>query len=62
MGCRVCPCAEGRLLALTRQDVQLAETLPAAHRKRLRARIEAGLTGEATLVPLFHLRIYQDGN
>jgi hypothetical protein len=47
--------AERRVTAFAREAVKLAETLPAAPRKRLRERIEAGLTGEATLVPLFHL-------
>lgn len=47
--------AERRVTAFAREAVQLAETLPAGHRRRLRDRIEAGLTGEATLVPLFHL-------
>jgi hypothetical protein len=47
--------AERRISALAREAVQLAERLPAAPRKRLRALIEAGLSGEATLVPLFHL-------
>jgi hypothetical protein len=47
--------AERRVTAYAREAVQLAATLPAAPRKRLRERIEAGLTGDATLVPLFHL-------
>jgi hypothetical protein len=47
--------AERHVTAYAREAVRLAETLPAAPRKRLRERIEAGLTGEATLVPLFHL-------
>ena len=47
--------AERRITAYAREAVQLAATLPAGPRKRLRDRIEAGLTGEATLVPLFHL-------
>jgi hypothetical protein len=47
--------AERRVTAFAREAVQLAETLPAGPRRRLRERIEAGLTGEATLVPLFHL-------
>ncbi len=46
---------ERRVTAYAREAVQLAATLPAAPRKRLRDLIEAGLTGEATLVPLFHL-------
>lgn len=47
--------AERRVTAYAREAVQLAATLPAGPRKRLRDLIEAGLTGEATLVPLFHL-------
>jgi hypothetical protein len=47
--------AERRVTAFAREAVQLAATLPAGPRKRLRDLIEAGLTGEATLVPLFHL-------
>jgi hypothetical protein len=47
--------AERRVTAFAKEAVRLAETLPAAPRKRLRQRIESGLTGEATLVPLFHL-------
>ncbi|WP_372618824.1 hypothetical protein [Falsiroseomonas sp.] len=47
--------AERRTAAFAAEAVRLAATLPAEPRKRLRARIEAGLTGEATLVPLFHL-------
>jgi hypothetical protein len=47
--------AERAVTAYAREAVALAATLPPASRKRLRARIEAGLTGEATLVPLFHL-------
>ena len=43
--------AERRVAAYAREAVQLAATLPAAPRKRLREQIEAGLTGEATLVP-----------
>ncbi|HZF77254.1 MAG TPA: hypothetical protein VE033_15620 [Acetobacteraceae bacterium] len=47
--------AERRVCAFALEAVRLADTLPAARRDRLRAEIEAGLTGEATLVPLFHL-------
>lgn len=47
--------AERRVTAYAREAVRLAATLPAAPRKRLRDLIESGLTGEATLVPLFHL-------
>jgi hypothetical protein len=47
--------AERHVAAFATEAVKLAETLPAAPRERLRERIDAGLTGEATLVPLFHL-------
>ncbi|NKC29805.1 hypothetical protein [Falsiroseomonas selenitidurans] len=47
--------AERLACAFAREAVQLAERLPAAQRARLRAQIAAGLTGEATLMPLFHL-------
>ena len=47
--------AERRVGAFAREAVRLAATLPAGPRKRLRDLIEAGLTGEATLVPLFHM-------
>lgn len=47
--------AERRVTAFANEAVKLAATLPPGPRKRLRALIEAGLTGEATLVPLFHL-------
>lgn len=47
--------AERRVCLYAGEAVRLADTLPAARRERLRAEIEAGLTGEATLVPLFHL-------
>ncbi|MCO6418544.1 hypothetical protein JYK14_20600 [Siccirubricoccus sp. KC 17139] len=47
--------AEQRLCGFARDAVALAETLPPAARERLRARLQAGLTGEATLLPLFHL-------
>jgi hypothetical protein len=47
--------AERRVTAFAKEAVTLAATLPPVPRKRLRDRIEAGLTGEATLVPLFHL-------
>src|SRR5690606_13093182 len=46
---------ERRLLAIAADAVRLAETLPARGRARLRERLAAGLVGEATLVPLFHL-------
>jgi hypothetical protein len=47
--------AERRVTAFAREAVRLAATLPPEPRKRLRDLIEAGLTGEATLVPLFHM-------
>jgi hypothetical protein len=47
--------AERRVTAFAREAVRLAEALPAPRRARLRAELAAGLTGEATLVPLFHL-------
>ncbi|MDO9710110.1 hypothetical protein [Paracraurococcus lichenis] len=47
--------AERRLCALARDAVALAESLPQAARTRLQDRLIAGLTGEATLIPLFHL-------
>ena len=46
---------ERRLLAIAADAVRLAETLPARGRARLRERLAAGLEGEQTLVPLFHL-------
>ena len=47
--------AERLVLDLAREAVRLADTLPAESRHRLRARLLEGLTGEATLIPLFHL-------
>jgi hypothetical protein len=47
--------AERRLCGFARDAVQLAESLPAAPRDRLRADLAAGLTGQRTLIPLFHL-------
>ncbi len=47
--------AERRLVAFAAEAVQLAETLPAPQKARLREQLAAGLTGEATLIPLFHL-------
>ncbi|MDQ1080786.1 hypothetical protein [Pseudoroseomonas cervicalis] len=47
--------AERRVLSLAREAVQLSDTLPEAPRARLRERLLQGLTGEATLIPLFHL-------
>ena len=46
---------ERRLCAFAREAVRLAATLPPGPRARLRERLLAGLTGEATLIPLFHL-------
>jgi hypothetical protein len=53
-GARLSP-AERRVLAFAQDAVRLARTLPEAPRARLRALIQEGLTGEATLIPLFHL-------
>lgn len=47
--------AERRLCALVQEAVALAATLPAPRRTRLREQIAGWLSGEATLVPLFHL-------
>ncbi|SHK20555.1 hypothetical protein SAMN02745194_04431 [Roseomonas rosea] len=47
--------AERQLLTYAREAVRLANSLPAEPRKRLRARILSGLTGESNLIPLFHL-------
>src|SRR3954453_14953793 len=47
--------AERRLSALAQDAVALAESLPPAARARLQDRLIAGLSGEATLIPLFHL-------
>jgi hypothetical protein len=47
--------AERRLCGFAREAVALAETLPPAPRERLRADLLAGLTGQQTLLPLFHL-------
>ncbi len=47
--------AERRLCAFAQEAVRLAATLPAAPRARLQEQLVAGLTGEATLIPLFHL-------
>ncbi len=47
--------SERRLMGFAAEAVRLAETLPAAPRARLEEQLAAGLTGEATLIPLFHL-------
>lgn len=47
--------AERRVLAFAQEAVKLARTLPEAPRARLRALVLEGLTGEQTLIPLFHL-------
>lgn len=47
--------AERRVLAFAQDAVRLARLLPAAPRARLRALLAEGLTGEATLIPLWHL-------
>jgi hypothetical protein len=47
--------AERRVLAFAQDAVRLARSLPEAPRARLRALVHEGLTGEATLIPLFHL-------
>ena len=47
--------AERRICAFAEAAVRLADSLPEAPRARLRDQLVAGLTGEATLIPLFHL-------
>ncbi len=47
--------AERRVLAFARDAVRLARALPAGPRARLRAVLAEGLTGDATLIPLWHL-------
>jgi hypothetical protein len=47
--------AERRVLSFAQDAVRLGRSLPEAPRARLRALIQDGLTGEATLIPLFHL-------
>jgi len=46
---------ERLVLALAQEAVALADTLPPAPRERLRERLLQGLTGESTLIPVFHL-------
>ncbi|MBL6454755.1 hypothetical protein JMJ55_05430 [Belnapia sp. T6] len=47
--------AERRICAFAEEAVRLADSLPEGPRARLRDLLVAGLTGEATLIPLFHL-------
>ncbi|MCE2923633.1 MAG: hypothetical protein LW837_27305, partial [Roseomonas sp.] len=47
--------AERRALGFAAEAVRLANGLPEARRDKLRAAITQGLSGEATLIPLFHL-------
>lgn len=47
--------ADRRVLAFAQEAVRLAKALPEGPRARLRGLIAEGLTGEATLMPLFHL-------
>jgi hypothetical protein len=47
--------AERRALGFAAEAVRLAKGLPEARRDKLRAAITQGLSGEATLIPLFHL-------
>jgi hypothetical protein len=47
--------AERRLCGFAQDAVRLGESLPPAARARLQDRLVAGLSGEATLIPLFHL-------
>ncbi|WP_052402516.1 hypothetical protein [Muricoccus aerilatus] len=47
--------AERQILSYAREAVRLAESLPPEPKKRLRALVLEGLTGEANLIPLFHL-------
>lgn len=47
--------AERRVLAFAREAAEVAKSLPAGPRARLKALVGDGLSGDATLVPLFHL-------
>jgi hypothetical protein len=47
--------AERQVLSHAQEAVRLARELPPGPRERLRERLLAGLTGEANLIPLFHL-------
>lgn len=46
---------ERHILALAQDAARLARALPPGPRARLRARLAEGLTGEATLIPLWHM-------
>jgi hypothetical protein len=46
---------ERRVCALATEAVRLADSLPSRARTRLLDQVAAGLQGEATLIPLFHL-------
>ena len=50
-----CGAAERRALFLAREAVRVAAELPQPSRDRFRALLAAGLTGEANLIPLFHM-------
>ncbi len=50
-----CGPAERRVLLFARDAVRLAQELPQPSRDRLRELLLAGLTGDANLVPLFHV-------
>ena len=47
--------AERRIAAIAEEAVQLAKRLPAPARARLQERLAEALSGEGTLVPLFHM-------
>jgi len=47
--------AERRILAFAQETAKLANKLPPAPRRKLKDRLVEGLSGEATLIPLFHL-------
>ena len=47
--------AEQRIAGFAQEAVRLAASLPPGPRARLRERLLAGLTGDATLIPVFHL-------
>jgi hypothetical protein len=47
--------SERRVLAFAREVARLDATLGGESRARLRAMVREGLTGEATLIPVFHL-------